>query len=178
MKSKINYRNSVGTISATEVNQRASKPGKMMLEGYAAVYNSRTNLGRFDELIMPGAFDAADISDARFLIDHEGMPLGRTSAGTMKLTPDKKGLRYVVFLPETERARELYEAVKRGDLNKSSFAFTIAAEDWQMENGRQTRYIQSISTVVDASVVTFPAYLDTSAEILEFSPASSEIVDN
>lgn len=166
MHTKINYRKAAGLIKAANVEERQNHGGQMVLEGYAAVYNSFTNLGRFDEVILPGAFDAADITDARFLIDHGGIPLGRTSSGTMVLTPDARGLKYSVTLPETARAAEVYEAVRRGDLSQSSFAFTIAAEDWQTVNGRKTRYIERVGLVVDASVVTYPAYAETTAEAL------------
>ena len=166
MKEKINIRKASGTINAANVEQRQKHGGQMMLEGYAAIYSSFTNLGRFDEVILPGAFNNADLSDARFLIDHAGVPLGRTSAGTMVLTPDARGLKYSVTLPETARAVEVYEAVRRGDLSQSSFAFTIAAEDWQTVEGRRTRYIERVGVVVDASVVTFPAYAETTAEAL------------
>ena len=164
MNEKINYRKASGKIYAAEVEQRQNNGGAMILQGYAAIYNSRTDLGQFDEVILSGAFNSADTSDARFLVDHGGIPLGRTSAGTMQLEADAKGLKYTVQLPETARAVELYEAIRRGDLSHSSFAFTIGAEDWKTENGRRVRYIEAINLVVDASVVTFPAYPETSVE--------------
>ena len=166
MKDKINYRKAAGIIQAANIEERQKHGGPMMLQGYAAIFNSPTDLGRFDEVISATAFENADVSDVRFMVDHAGIPLGRTSAGTMTLRTDSKGLQYTVTLPETARAAEVFEAIRRGDLTQSSFAFTIAAEEWQEENGRQVRYIKEVAVMLDASCVTFPAYPDTTVEAL------------
>jgi len=165
MKSEIQYRQAPEPIKAAPINQRANDGGQMIVEGYAAVFNQSTNLGQFYELIAPGAFDAADMSDVRFLVDHTGVPLGRSSAGTMSLEIDGQGLRYRVTLPDTARGRELYTAISRGDISQSSFAFTIEAQTWTESNGQLLRSVDKIGTVLDASAVTFPAYPTTSVEI-------------
>ena len=169
MKSEnIQYRTAPTPIEAKAPEQRQAQGGQMVLTGYAAVFNEPTSLGRFNEVITPEAFEAANMEDVRFLIDHSGVPLGRTSAGTMELATDARGLRYRVTLPETARARELYEAVRRGDISQSSFAFRIGREDWEQREGRLTRFVRSISVVLDASAVTFPAYEQTTVEALPF----------
>ena len=165
MKSDIQYRTAPDPIQAAPVNQRAKDGGQMIVEGYAAVFNQSTNLGQFYELIAPGAFDGADMSDVRFLIDHTGVPLGRSSSGTMSLEVDSVGLRYRVQLPDTARGRELYTAIQRGDISQSSFAFTIEAQTWTESGGQLLRSVDKIGTVVDASAVTFAAYPTTSVEI-------------
>lgn len=169
MKSEnIQYRTAPTPIEAKAPEQRQAQGGQMILAGYAAVFNEPTSLGRFDEVITAEAFEAANLEDVRFLVDHSGVPLGRTSAGTMELATDARGLRYKVVLPETARARELYEAVRRGDISQSSFAFRIGREDWEQVDGRLTRFVRSISVVLDTSAVTFPAYEQTTVEALPF----------
>jgi len=136
-------------------NMRAGR----ILEGYAAQYNVTTDLGPFKERIRPGAFTEADMTDVRFLVDHSGIPMGRTVAGTLEVWEDVGGLRYRVALPDTERANELQTAVERGDITQSSFAFTIAEETWDTTTG--TRIIDKIGAVLDVSAVGFPAYETT-----------------
>ena len=133
--------------------------------GYAAVFNSRSeNLGGFYEYIDRKAFDKVmeNEPDTRFLINHEGMPLGRTTAGTLRLSVDDTGLRYEVDLPNTQTANELREALKRGDVNQSSFAFSVDTDKWSEENGTMRRDILSIHRLLDVSAVTFPAYPNAS----------------
>lgn len=136
-------------------NMRAGR----ILEGYAAQYNVSTDLGPFKERIRPGAFAEADMTDVRFLVDHSGIPMGRTKAGTLEVWEDVGGLRYRVVLPDTERANELQAAVERGDITQSSFAFTIAEETWDTTTG--TRIIDKVGAVLDVSAVGFPAYETT-----------------
>ena len=129
--------------------------------GYAAVFNSRSeNLGGFYEYIDTRAFNEVmeKTPDVRFLINHEGMPLGRTSAGTLRLSVDQRGLKYEVDLPNTQTANELKMALQRGDVNQSSFAFTVAQDSWKEENGEMRREILNVDRLLDVSAVTFPAY--------------------
>ena len=165
---EIQYRTAPVPLSAEPINQRAKDGAGLVLSGYAAVFNETTSLGRFDEMVLPEAFREADLSDVRFLVDHTGVPLGRTASGTMQLETDARGLRYVVNLPDTARGRELYEAVRRGDVSQSSFAFIIEKESWNETNGRLVRSIEKIQTVLDASAVTFPAYANTSVSVGRF----------
>lgn len=138
--------------------------------GRPIVYESRTNIGPFDEVICRGALDGADLTDVRFLVNHDisKIPLARsrknTPNSTMQLTVDYEGMmiRVKLDIENNADARALYSAVQRGDITGMSFMFGIDAEDWEgLETDHPTRFIRSISTVVEVSAVTFPAYEDT-----------------
>lgn len=139
-----------------------------ILTGRPIVYNSRTNLGLFDEIIDQGALDGADLRDVRFLVNHNIMmiPLARSRRNngnsTMKLTPDENGLLidYVSLDVENNAdARALESAVKRGDVSGMSFMFSIDGFEWEnLESDHPTRHITKIGSVVEVSAVTFPAY--------------------
>lgn len=162
---------------------RAEKTNKgSVIVGKPIVYNSRTNLGWFDEIIEPGALANADLTDVRFLVNHDisKIPLARSRRNngnsTMHLTVDDSGLSIEVQL-DTENngeARSLYSAVQRGDISGMSFMFGIDDEEWEnLESDHPTRHIRAISTVVEVSAVTFPAYEST-----EISARSKEALDN
>lgn len=139
-----------------------------ILTGRPIVYNSRTNLGLFDEIIEQGALDGTDLTDVRFLVNHNTMmiPLARSRRNngnsTMKLTPDENGLLidYVSLDVENNAdARALESAVKRGDVSGMSFMFSIDGFEWEnLESDHPTRHITKIGSVVEVSAVTFPAY--------------------
>jgi HK97 family phage prohead protease len=155
---------------ATEI--RASENGKeRVLEGYAAVFNSLTapgNLPGFREKIAPGAFSKvlASNPDCRMLINHDGdQLLGRTKSGTLTLSQDSKGLRFRCVLPDTTQARDVYELVKRGDMSGCSFAFSCDSDQWDTdEDGGNIRTVRNVADLLDCSVVTTPAYDDTSVD--------------
>lgn len=138
--------------------------------GRPIVYNSRTDLGWFDEIIEPGALDKANLRDVRFLVNHNTsmIPLARSRRNnensTMQLTVDKDGMGIRVNL-DTENnseARNLYSAIKRGDITGMSFMFTIDGEEWEeLDSDHPTRHIKSIGQVFEVSAVTFPAYDET-----------------
>lgn len=142
-----------------------------ILTGRPIVYNSRTNIGPFDEIIEPGALDGTDLTDVRFLVNHNTMmiPLARSRRNngnsTMKLTPDENGLLidYVSLDVENNAdARALESAVKRGDISGMSFMFSIDGFEWEnLESDHPTRHITKIGSVVEVSAVTFPAYDST-----------------
>lgn len=138
-----------------------------VITGQPIVYNSRTNLGLFDEIIDAGALDGADLRDVRFLVNHDlsKIPLARSRRNngnsTMQLNADNTGMGIYVKL-DTENnteARALYSAVQRGDISGMSFMFSIDGESWEdLESEHPTRHITKIGTVVEVSAVTFPAY--------------------
>ena len=158
--------------------------------GRPIVYNSGTNLGWFDEIIEAGALDKANLKDVRFLVNHDTsmIPLARSrnnnENSTMKLEVDKDGMAIRVNL-DTENnteARNLYSAIKRGDITGMSFMFTIDDEEWKdLESDHPTRHIRKISQVYEVSAVTFPAYESTEIsardkEALESAKATLESV--
>lgn len=168
-----------------EVRAEETERGHV-ITGRPIVYNSRTDLGWFDEIIESGALDQTDLTDVRFLVNHDTskIPLARSRRNngnsTMQLTVDAMGLGIRVDL-DTENnaeARALYSAVQRGDISGMSFMFGIRGEEWDdLDSEHPTRRIKDISTVVEVSAVTFPAYESTeinarSKEALESARAA------
>lgn len=145
--------------------------GEKIITGRPIVYNSRTNLGDFDEIIDAGALDNADLTDIRFLVNHDTsmIPLARSRRNngnsTMKLTPDGDGLNLDFVKLDTENnsdARSLYSAVSRGDVTGMSFMFFVDGEHWEnLDSDHPTRHITAISRVLEVSAVTWPAYDST-----------------
>lgn len=143
-----------------------------IIVGRPIVYESKTDIdGMFEEIIERGALKKADLTDVRFLVNHDTskIPLARsrknTKNSTMQLIQDDDGLGIRVQL-DTENnteARNLYSAIQRGDITGMSFMFAIGDEEWEnLDSEYPTRHIKSISTVVEVSAVTFPAYESTS----------------
>ena len=149
-----------------EVRAEENERGKV-ITGRPIVYNSRTNIGPYDEIIESGALDNADLTDVRFLVNHDlsRIPLARSRRNngnsTMLLTVDTDGMGIRVDL-DTENnteARALYSAVERGDITGMSFLFGVRDQEWDNIDGEHpTRRIKAISSVVEVSAVTFPAY--------------------
>lgn len=139
--------------------------------GMPIVFDSRTNLGLFDEMIDSHALDNTDLKDVRFLVNHDTskIPLARSrnnnANSTMQMEITEAGMNIRVDL-DTENnsdARNLYSAIKRGDISGMSFAFLVDGEEWtDLESDHPTRTITSISRVLEVSAVTFPAYEATS----------------
>lgn len=152
-----------------EVRAEKTERGNI-ITGRPIVYNSRTDLGYFDEIIESGALNNTDLQDVRFLVNHDTskIPLARSRRNngnsTMLLTVDNDGMGIRVDL-DTENnseARALYSAVERGDISGMSFMFSVRGEQWDnLESDHPTRRITDISNVVELSAVTFPAYSAT-----------------
>lgn len=153
------------------VEQRAD--GRAAIVGYAAVYNRLSlDLGGFREEILPGAFDKIlgrqrGKQDVVALFNHDSnIVLGRTSSGTLELSSDDKGLRYVVT-PPVSRA-DVLELIQRRDVRGSSFAFTVDAKNESFrtgEDGKAVRQIREVSGLYDVGPVLVPAYPSTSASV-------------
>lgn len=152
-----------------EVRAESGEKGNI-ITGRPIVYESKTDLGWFDEIIERGALDGADLTDVRFLVNHDisKIPLARSRRNngnsTMQLSPDYEGMAIEVQL-DTENnseARSLYSAVQRGDITGMSFMFSIDDEEWSdLESEHPTRHVRKIGSVVEVSAVTFPAYEST-----------------
>lgn len=143
---------------------------KNIITGYGAVFNSRSeNLGGFREEIMPGAFDdVIEKDDVRAYFNHDhNFILGRSSAGTLNLSVDEKGLAYEIQAPDTQTIRDLVIApMLRGDVKESSFAFKVNYQDdeWlEDDEGIVIRRIHKVSRLYDVSPVSLPAYPEASA---------------
>lgn len=143
------------------------------IEGYAAVFNSRSQMmWGFYEIIEPGFFDDVLGNDTRALFNHNrDYVLGRNSTGTLSMSQDERGLKVLITPPETDFIRDLVlEPMRRGDINQMSFAFSIKPGfvDWvEEEDGTEIRVLKKGGALqlYDVSVVTEPAYLETSADV-------------
>lgn len=153
-------------VRAEQDDQRGS-----IITGRPVVYSRETDIGgMFSEVIEPGALNGTDLSDVRFLVNHDlsKIPLARSrnnnENSTMQLSVDAEGLSIRVTL-DTENnsdARALYSAVQRGDISGMSFMFFIEDERWEDEQSDYPkRHIDKIASIVEVSAVTFPAYTDT-----------------
>lgn len=139
-----------------------------ILTGRPIVYDQRTDLGYFDEYIAAGALNGADLTDVRFLVNHDAsrIPLARSrrnnGSSTMQLTPDAFGLSLDWVKLDVENnaeARALWSAVSRGDISGMSFMFSVDGEEWtNLKTDHPTRAITKIGSIVEVSAVTFPAY--------------------
>lgn len=164
-----------------EIRAEEGEKGNI-ITGRPIVYNSRTDLGWYDEVIEPGALNNSDLTDVRFLVNHDlnKIPLARsrknTANSTMQLSVDNNGMdiRVVLDVENNADARALYSAVQRGDVTGMSFMFGIRDEEWEnLDSDHPTRHIKEISTVVEVSAVTFPAYEST-----EINARSKEALEN
>ena len=134
--------------------------------GYASVFNTLSNdLGNFKEIISKEAFEGRLNDDVRFLINHEGLPLSRTTNGTLKLTTDETGLRYEAQVANTSTGRDLLELMRNGTINQSSFAFVVDDDSWEVKDGVNIRTINKVSRLYDVSAVTYPAYEEASVAL-------------
>lgn len=175
-KKKLEERSYIFEIRAEETEQGN------IITGRPIVYESKTDLGWFDEIIERGALMNTDLTDVRFLVNHDisKIPLARSRRNngnsTMLLTVDEQGMgiRVVLDTENNAEARALYSAVQRGDISGMSFMFGVRDEEWDnLDSDHPTRRIKDISTVVEVSAVTFPAYQAT-----EINARSKEALDN
>jgi len=145
-----------------------------VIEGYPIVFNQKTDMGDWDEVIDPASVgDGTVLRDAALMIGHDfGMiPLAHSrrnnGSGTMTLTPDENGvaMRAVLDVKNNPRAAEAYSAIKRGDMTGMSFAFIANEERWEdLDTERPLRRITGFANVLEVSLVAFPAYKGTSVQ--------------
>lgn len=163
--------------------------GGHILTGQPIVYNERTDLGWYDEIIDDGALSGTDLRDVRFLVNHntDMIPLARSrnnnANSTMQMSVvEGKGLILDHVNLDTENnadARALWSAVKRGDITGMSFMFTVEKDAWdEPESEHPTRHIRAISRVFEVSAVTFPAYSATSIQARGLSEALESARDS
>lgn len=151
------------------VEFRASEENDRQVEGYAVVFNQPTDLGWFIEEIDPHAFDEADMSNVYLLGNHnEDIVLAGTSNNSLAWDINENGVYQRSSIVDTSTGEDWLKLVKKGLINKQSFAFTIAedGEEWSERDGKEYRLIRKISKVFDFSLVTYPAYGSTSVRSL------------
>lgn len=149
-----------------DVELRAKENESREVEGYAVVFNATTDLGWFTEEIDRNAFNNTDMSNVYLLFNHdENNVLAGTSNGSLRMTIDDRGLFQTSDIVDTTIGEDTLKLVKNGLINKMSFAFTIAdgGEEWSERDGKEHRVIRDIDHLYDVSLVTYPAYQQTSA---------------
>lgn len=154
---------------------RAAGDDSLVVEGYASNFDVEYDLGYFKESVARGAFDNVLEDDVRFLLNHTGAPLARTTNGTLELSVDETGLKYRAALADTQDGRDLYKLIKRGDITQSSFAFTIDEDTWSED--RSTRTITKIGRLLDTSAVTYPASPSTTVAARNMAAAAQEAAE-
>ena len=162
MKTEVRY------LSAPEfrVESRDGEPTR--ITGYAAVYNALSHdLGGFRERILPGTFTRSlrEQPDVRALVEHNDMLLlGRTKAGTLKITEDERGLAVEITPPDTTVGRDLIENIRLGNLDGMSFRFNTVKDAWNKTDDGTVRDLADVD-LIEVSVVSVPAYPDTEVAV-------------
>ena len=171
-----------------EIRAEENEEHGHFLTGQPIVYNERTNLGWYDEIIEDGALAETDLRDVRFLVNHntDMIPLARSrnnnANSTMQMSVvEGSGMAIRVDL-DTENnaeAKSLYSAVQRGDITGMSFMFTVDKDAWEdLETDHPTRRVRAIGRVFEVSAVTFPAYDATSISARGLSEALESAKDS
>ena len=144
-----------------------SRKDPTKLGGHAAVFNSIADLGWFREKIAPGAFtEAIARDDIRALFNHDpNYVIGRNTAGTLQISEDGIGLAWEADPPDTQWAKDLQISVERGDINQCSFGFRTKREEWDETDPKNPIRTILEAQLFDVSIVTFPAYTDTDAQV-------------
>jgi len=137
------------------------------ISGYAALFDVASEDMGFIEYMKPGSFDGVDMSKVLALYNHNyDNILARVEAGTLSLNVDKKGLSFTLTVPDTTVGRDVYENAKNGNLQGCSFGFVIGNDDWERgEDGELIHTITQIEELFEISIVTLPAYTETSIQV-------------
>jgi|SRR5690625_1505491 len=158
-----------GGIGNIEIRTDEEKENELYAEGYALVFNSWSeDLGGFVETIEPSALEGSDLSDVRALFNHNAdKVLARSTAGTLELETDNKGLKFRFKLPNTSYGKDVAENLRNGNINQCSFGFVLDEDgdnfDYDEKRSIYQRTLKKIKSVMDISLVTYPAYSSTSA---------------
>ena len=162
-----NLKNQVRSIGKLQTRADNNETDEMKISGYFVVFNSETKLfENYYEEISDKAFKDIDLTDIRALADHDtAKVLGRTKSQTLSLTVDDKGLYGEITINKNDsEAVNLYERVKRGDIDQCSFGFNILDETMDTRADGSTKWTITEIELFEVSVVTFPAYQDTAVE--------------
>jgi HK97 family phage prohead protease len=167
------------------VKVETREDGKRFVTGYASVFfnakkRSETEYKLWEgmvERVAPTAFNRAlkEKHDVRGLFNHDSnQVLGRSTAGTLKLSVDERGLKYEIDLPDTQLGKDLAVSIERGDINGSSFAFYVTGRTIEETDNLTIRTITDV-TLQDVGPVTFPAYTGTTTNVRSVDKDSIEI---
>lgn len=137
-----------------------------IVEGYASTVNEPYVLFedggiQYKEVILPGAFNSADLRDVIFQFDHAGMVYARSKNGSLKLLPDEHGLKVRADLSLTSKARSIYEDISAGLIDQMSFSFIVGEGNDEYDYDTHTRIIHGFRKIYDVSAVSIPANPNT-----------------
>ena len=166
------------TYEQIEIRAEGDDKSRRLI-GHAAVFNKKSEeIFGFREVVLPGAFKASiKKDDIRALWNHDpSYILGRNKAGTLHLREDDQGLRTEIDLPDTQFARDLWQSVKRGDVDQMSFGFRTVSDAWRKEGGVVIRELIE-ADLFDVSPVTYPAYPQTDISARGFYEARMKLTD-
>ena len=156
-----------------QVSELHTSQESRTIVGYAAKFErwSEPIMGWFKEQIARDAFSECDVTDVIMCFNHNiDSILARTTSGTLTISTDDEGLRFEFEAPATTMGNDMLELVRRGDISKCSFKFTVEEDEWRYadkENGLEydERTIRRIGKLYDVSLVVYPAYSDTEAGV-------------
>ena len=156
-----------------QVSELRTSQESRTIVGYAAKFErwSEPIMGWFKEQIARDAFSECDVTDVIMCFNHNiDSILARTISGTLTISTDDEGLRFEFDAPDTSLGNDMLELVRRGDISKCSFKFTVEEDEWRYadkENGLEydERTIRRIGKLYDVSLVVYPAYSDTEAGV-------------
>lgn len=160
-------RDNMQTRSAPVQFETREEDGELYIEGYFSVFNTEYRLwDGASETVLPGAFSGALSGDIRALIDHDTrLVLGRTKARTLELREDSRGLWGRIRVNRNDvDAMNLYSRIQRGDVDQCSFGFDINQEEYVERDDGSVQWRIKAVTLYEVSVVTFPAYAETSVQ--------------
>lgn len=156
-------------LGGLEIRKNEDGTESRTIEGYGVVFDKKSHqLGWFVESVSRDAFKDVDMSDVVATFNHDfNMVMARTSSNTLKLSIDKRGVKYTFDAPNTTAGNDLLENVRNGNVVGSSFMFTIAEDRWTFKNGSDEideREILKVDRLYELGPVTMPAYPDTTAQ--------------
>lgn len=166
-----------------EVRAMQDEEHGKFIEGRPIVYEQKTDMGWYEEIIDASALVGCDLKDVRFLVGHntQGIPLARSrnnnEHSTMQLKPDETGMgvRANLDTENNAEAKALYSATERGDISGMSFMMIVDRDKdvWtDIESDYPKRRIMSIKRVLEVSAVAFPAYEQTSIQVASANGAA------
>jgi HK97 family phage prohead protease len=162
-------------ITELRVDQTADK--KPVIKGCAIVFNKLSeDLGGFREQVDPrSCAGTIKTDDIRAAFNHDpNFILGRNKAGTLQLEQDDKGIHFAIDPPDTQWCRDLQVSIGRGDINQCSFKFNTIKDSWEnKKDGSAIRTLMEIK-LFDISIVTYPAYPQTSVKVRDYLNALSQ----
>jgi hypothetical protein len=173
---KTDGRETRANLGSLEIRAAVAEDGKRTIVGYAAIFNSETDVcGYWTEVVAPGAFASSlRENDVVALYSHDtGRVIGRMSAKTLRVEEDDKGLKVEIDLPDTTDGRDLAVLIERGDITGMSFGFCTRKQEWDETVEPPKRTILDVD-LIEVTVTAFPQYDDTEIGLRSLEGARNE----